>query len=102
MEKAAAKSDTGDLYARLAGIYLDNDMYNKAIDAGEVALKRKGIKREDQLQIVLGMAFVSQKKYDSAIKAFEKAKEDKRSVKFATQWIEFAKSEKERERQLSL
>ena len=102
MEKAAAKSDTGDLYARLAGIYLDNDMYSKAIDAGEVALKRKGIKRVDQLHIVLGMAFVSQKKYDSAIKAFEQAKDDTRSKKFALQWIEFAKSEKERERQLSL
>jgi tetratricopeptide (TPR) repeat protein len=102
MEKAAAKSDTGDLYARLAGIYLDNDMHDKAIDAGEVALKRKGIKREDQLQIVLGMAHVNKKQYDAAIKAFKKAAEDKRSKKFADQWIQYAAGEKERERQLKL
>ncbi len=102
MERAAAKSDTGDLYARLAGIYLDNDMFDKAIDSGEVALKRKGIKREDQLQIVLGMSHVNKKQYDSAIKAFKKAAEDKRSAKFARQWIQYAESEREREKQLAL
>ncbi|UTA48123.1 tetratricopeptide repeat protein [Simiduia sp. 21SJ11W-1] len=102
MEKAAAKSDNGDLYARLAGIYLDNDMFDKCIDAGEVALKRKGIKREDQLQIVLGMAHVNKKQYDSAIRAFKKAAEDKRSAKFARQWIQYAESEREREKQLAL
>lgn len=102
MEKAAAKAETGDLYARLAGIYLDNDMYEKSIDAGEVAIKRGGIKRADQLQIVLGMSFVNVKKYDSAIKAFKEAAKDKRSVKFATQWISYAEGEKRREEQLKI
>lgn len=102
MEKAAAKSDNGDLYARLAGIYLDNDMFDKAVDAGNVALKRGGVKRVDSLEIVMGMAYVSQKKYDSAIKHFKEAAKDKRSVKFANQWVQFAESEKQREAQLKI
>ena len=102
MEKAAAKSDNGDLYARLAGIYLDNDMFDKAIDAGKVALKRGGVKRVDSLQIVMGMAYVSKKQYDESISAFKEAGKDKRSKKFADQWVQFAESEKHREAQLKL
>lgn len=102
MEKAAAKADNGDLYARLAGIYLDNDMFDKAIDAGKVALKRGGVKRSDSLHIVMGMAYVSKKQYDSSISSFKEAAKDKRSKKFADQWMQFAESEKNREEQLKL
>lgn len=101
MEKAAKKSDKGDLYARLAGIYLDNDMHKKALDAGATAIKRGGIKRIDQLQIVLGMANANQKKYSKAIKAFKEAAKDKRSKKFALQWIQYCESEIKREKQLA-
>lgn len=96
MEKAAQKSDNGDLYARLAGVYLDTDQFEKAISAGDKALKKGGIKRDDQLQIVLGMANVSLGNYDTAIAAFKKAAKDKRSKKFAVQWIDFATNEKKR------
>ena len=96
MEKAAGKSDKGDLYARLAGIYLDTDQFDKAIDAAEKAVKKGDVKREDQLQIVLGMANVSLGNYDTAIKAFKLAAKDKRSKQFAVQWIDFATNEKKR------
>lgn len=101
MAKAAKKSEKGDLYARLAGIYLDNDQYKKALDAADVALERKGIKRPDQLYIVMGMARANLGNYADAIKAFKEAAKDKRSKKFALQWIQFAESELKRERQLS-
>lgn len=102
MEKAAQKSDKGDLYARLAGIYLDNDEYKKAIDSGAKAIKRGGVKRSDQLQIVMGMANANLKQYKAAIKQFEQAAKDKRSERFAKQWIEFAKNELKREESLKL
>lgn len=102
MEKAAKKSDKGDLYARLAGIYLDNDQHKNALKASEVALKRGGIKRPDQLYIVIGMARSNLKQYPAAIKAFKEAAKDKRSKKFANQWIKFAESEIEREKQLKI
>lgn len=96
MEKAASKSDNGDLYARLAGVYLDTDQFDKAISAGEKAIKMGDVKRKDQLQIVLGMANVSLGNYDKAISSFKEASKDKRSKQFAVQWIEFATNEKKR------
>jgi len=100
MEKAASKSDKGELYARLAGIYLDADKPEKAIEAGASALKLGKIKRVDQLQVTLGMAKANQKKYSSAIKHFKNAAKDKRSAKFAKGWIKYCQNEMERERKL--
>ncbi|MCV6615558.1 MAG: tetratricopeptide repeat protein [Cellvibrionaceae bacterium] len=101
MEQAASKSDKGDLYARLAGIYLDSDNNKKAIEVGNKALKRGGIKRNDQLQITMGMAKANLKQYKSAIEHFKKAAKDKRSKKFATGWIQYCQNELERERKLA-
>ncbi|WP_353406234.1 tetratricopeptide repeat protein [Pseudoteredinibacter isoporae] len=101
MEQAASKSDSGDLFARLAGIYLDSDNNTKAVEVGEKALKRGGVKRKDQLYITLGMATANQKKYTSAIKFFKEAAKDKRSKKFATGWIKYCQNELERERKLA-
>ena len=42
MEKAAAKSDKGELYARLGNVYLDNDEYKKAITAITRLVARRG------------------------------------------------------------
>ena len=101
MEQAASKSDSGDLYARLAGIYLDSDNNKKAVEVGEKALKRGKIKRKDQLYITLGMANANQKRYKSAIKHFKEAAKDPRSKKFATGWIKYCQNELERERKLA-
>ncbi|MCK7596407.1 tetratricopeptide repeat protein [Microbulbifer sp. CAU 1566] len=102
LEAAASMSDKGDLYSRLAGIYLDLDKNKEAVDMGAKALKKGDIKRPDQLYIVLGMANANLKKYDTALKNFKEAKKDKRSEKFASQWITFVENEAERERQLAM
>ncbi len=102
MEKAAKKAKNGDLYARLAGIYLDGDQYDKALKSGSIALKRGGVKRPDQLQIVMGMAHANSGNYEKAIVSFKKAAKDKRSKKFAANWIQFAEGEIRRNRQLKM
>jgi tetratricopeptide (TPR) repeat protein len=102
LEKAAQKSDQGDLYARLAGTYLDSDQYKKALDAGDKANKRGGVKRLDQLQIVMGMSYANLGQYDKAIAEFKKAAKDKRSKKFAVNWIQFAEGEMKRKKSLGL
>ncbi|MCX2778161.1 tetratricopeptide repeat protein [Microbulbifer thermotolerans] len=102
LEAAAQLSDKGDIYSRLAGIYLDLDKNQKAIEMGAKALKKGGIKRPDQLYIVLGMANANLKKYDAALKHLKEAKKYDRSKKFAEQWIAFVESEKKREEQLAI
>ncbi len=102
MEKAASKSDKGDLYARLAGIYLENDKISEALVAGEKAFAKGGIKRVDQLHIVMGISLMKNKQYVPAIEHFSKAATDERSKRFADQWIAYVKAEKERQEKLNI
>ncbi len=100
MEQAAAKSDTGELYARLGNIYLDGDEYKKAITAINKGLSRGGVKRPDTARLVLGMAYFNDKQYDKAREAFKAAGRDERSAKYAEQWIKYMDSELDRQKKL--
>jgi tetratricopeptide (TPR) repeat protein len=95
IERAAAKSDKGDLYARLSAIYTLNERFQDAIEAGHQALER-GVSRSDQVYMRIGTAHVSLEQFDEAIEALEQAAKDKRSQEMAEQWIGYAKREKER------
>jgi uncharacterized protein HemY len=101
MEKAAAKSDTGELYARLGSIYLDGDQFQKAITAINKGLARGGIRRPDNARLVLGMAYFNTKQYDKAREAFKAAGRDERSAQYASQWIKYMDTELERQRSLA-
>lgn len=101
MEKAAAKSDDGELYARLGNIYLDSDQYEKAISAINKGLQRGGVKRPDTARLVLGMAYFNEKEYAKAREAFNAAGRDERSAKYARQWIQYMDSELERQKKLA-
>jgi tetratricopeptide (TPR) repeat protein len=100
MAKAAAKSDQGELWARLGNIYLDNDDFDAAVKAINAGFKKGGVKRPDTANLVLGMAYFNLKQYDSARKAFDKAAKDKRSKTYAEQWIQYMDKELERQRSL--
>ncbi|ROQ21377.1 tetratricopeptide repeat protein [Marinimicrobium koreense] len=96
MEKAAEKSDEGDLFARLSAIYMLNDRYEDSIDAAREALD-KGVERADQVYLRMGTAYVNLEQYDDAIETLKEAAKDKRSEEAAKQWISFAEKEKARE-----
>lgn len=100
MEEAAAKSDDGELYARLGNIYLDSDRNKEAITAINKGLSRGGVKRPDTARLVLGMAYFNTKQYDKAREAFQAAGRDERSAKYAEQWINYLDSELERQAKL--
>lgn len=101
MEQAAAKAETGELYARLGNIYLDGDRNEEAITAINRGLQRGGIRRPDSARLVLGMAYFNTGQYDKAREAFEAAGRDERSAQYAKQWIQYMESEIERQRQLA-
>jgi tetratricopeptide (TPR) repeat protein len=100
MEEAAAKSEDGELYARLGNIYLDSDRNKEAITAINKGLSRGGVKRPDTARLVLGMAYFNTKQYDKAREAFQAAGRDERSAKYAEQWINYLDSELERQAKL--
>ncbi len=101
MEQAAAKAEKGELYARLGNIYLDNDEYQNAINAIVKGLKKGGVKRKDNANLVLGMAYFNVKQYSKAREAFKQAQKDKRSKKFADQWLKYMANELERQKKLA-
>lgn len=101
MKEAAAKSDSGNLYALLAGNYIESDQNKNALGAGKKAIARGGVKRMDQLNIVMGMASANLNQWESCKKYFNDAKKDKRSAAFAKNWILFCQGEQEREEKLA-
>lgn len=101
MEKAASKSETGELYARLGNIYLDGDQNKKAITAINKGLSRGGVKRPDTARLILGMAYFNTKQYDKARDSFKAAARDERSRKYASQWMKYMDSELARQKSLA-
>jgi len=107
MEKAAAKSEEGELYVRLGNVYLDGDQFQKSADSIIKGLNRGSVKRPDQARLALGMAYFNLGDYDEARKAFRAAgkegarrKEWERSREMAQQWIAYVTSEENRQREL--
>jgi uncharacterized protein HemY len=101
MEQAASKSDKGELYCRLGSVYVDNDEYKKAITALEKGLKRGGVKRADNCNLVLGMAYFNTNQYSKARRAFREAAKDERSQQYAEQWIKYMDNEIARQKKLA-
>lgn len=100
LEKAARQSDSGEIYSRLAGVYLDNDRAEDAVRAARNALNQGGLRRTDLANMVLGSSLLELHCYDDAIKAFRSAVNDERSERYARQWIEYAENEGDRRRRL--
>ena len=100
MERAAAKSNKGELYARLGNVYLDNDDFKNAITAINKGLSRGGVKRPDTARLVLGMAYFNTQQYEKAREAFTAASRDERSVEYADQWVSYMDSELARQKSL--
>ncbi len=100
LEKAAALSGQGKIYAQLAGVYLDIGDNESALAAAQNALSKGQLKRPGAAQLVLGNAQLNLHCYKLAVKAFEQAGKYKAVASNAEQWLGYAKAEGERVRDL--
>ncbi len=98
---AAQQTSDGELDYRLAQTYFNLDQNEQAIEAGRRALDKGGLKREDSLHVLLGMALYNEKRYNEALAEFRKARSDSRSERLAAQWINYVQEEQDREEQLA-
>lgn len=96
MEKAAQKSDDGNLLHTLANLYSLNDRNEDAIKVGRQGLSKGSLKRPDQLHLTIGNAQMNIGRFDDALKSFREAAKDSRSKNLAEQYIKYAESEKRR------
>ena len=101
-EKAATKSDDGDIFARLATLYLEDDDYVKCTDSAEKALEKGGLRKPYSTQVIQGMCLFNRDRLTQArgvfIEARSKARRAKdRSVEtMCSRWIAHIDNEKKR------
>ena len=95
MEKAAQKSEDGNLLHTLAMLYTANDRYKDAVRVGRQALGRS-VRRADQVHLAIGSAYLELGEFDEAVKSFKEAAKDERSQKLANQYAAYAEREKKR------
>ncbi len=93
LEEAAAMSDDGNVWSRLAGVYLNINENQKAFDAANKALAKGSLKREDLTWMNKGTAEASMHCYKDAEKSFEKAATFPKTESGATSWKKYVIAE---------
>ncbi len=97
LERAAALADDGNLDMLLAQSHANLAQWDECIEAARDALRRGGLNREDQTNIILGSCLTENGDYAGARNAFQAAARDERSRRAANQWIDYVTSEMARE-----
>lgn len=95
LEKAAANQEDGELYVRIARLYMDLYKWSQAEEAARLALD-KGVEEPGDAWLLVGMALARGDELEAARKAFVKAAEHESSEKWARQWMRFVDTEQER------
>lgn len=96
LAEAAKTAKNGKIYVRLAQSYMNLYRWEDAEAALEKALKKGGLKKEGNAQLLLGMVRFYQKEYRTSRKAFRAASEFDETQKLAEQWITFVEQEREK------
>jgi hypothetical protein len=101
LKEAAAMSDNGELYARLAQSYLNLSDYKACIEASNKGIGKGGLKNTGNAYLILGMCQFELDSLSSAKASFRKALKYEKAAKNASSWITYVESEEERKRQLA-
>ena len=107
-QAAASKSDEGELYFRLAQLYLDKDQCEESVEAASSALDKGGLKNEAQVLLVKGMCQFELKEYTAAIETFTQGQREARREKLDTDlralnnWKRYVENELARARELGI
>jgi tetratricopeptide (TPR) repeat protein len=100
LERAAGLSNDGELDVVLAQTLMYLDRFADAAQSVRTGLRKGGLDRPDQAQILLGQALYEMGEFDEARTAFEAAQADRRSRQLAAQWLSYVDSEEDRQAQL--
>lgn len=102
LERAAAISDSGELYMRLAGLHMDVYEWQAAELAARKALERGALMREGSAWMLLGMAQVRLNRLSEAANNFHRAANFDESRGYADQWLAYVENERKKQASLSL
>jgi tetratricopeptide (TPR) repeat protein len=88
LEKAAELSDDGELFIRLAQVYLEVANWPEARKAINKALAKGDLKDTANAHLLLGIVHLNEKHFDSAQSSFEVALKSETTRFSAQQWLE--------------
>jgi hypothetical protein len=100
LEAAAKKSSEGNVWARLASVYLNLNENEKALVAAKNAIKKGKLKREGVAWMSRGSAEAALHCYDDAAKSFKKATKFERTKRGAASWMQYVENEGSRRTKL--
>jgi tetratricopeptide (TPR) repeat protein len=101
LRKAAGMSSEGEIDLVLAQSFMNLERWGEAAAAVRSAIRKGGLGRVDQAQVMLGQALFNMESFDESRQAFEAAQSDRRSRQLAAQWMNYIDSEVNRRAQLA-
>lgn len=107
LQKAAELTDDGEVAIRLAYVYLNRYMYQEAVNAVQLGLKKGGVKKPLDARFLLGQAQFHAGQFDSARKTLAEVvqaarkQEAERLHKQANQWLKYIDSEMKRQKEIA-
>ncbi len=87
LERAAQLARNGQLYLRLAQLFIDRGLWQKSEKATREALRKGKLVDAGNAHLLLGVALLKQKHLARAKKAFEKARSVSSNATAAKQWL---------------
>ena len=97
LSRASSLADDGNLDMLLAQSHANLAQWEECVTAARNGLRRGGLNRTDQTNLILGNCLTEMKEYGEARVAFQAAARDERSRRAANQWIQYIESEEQRE-----
>jgi tetratricopeptide (TPR) repeat protein len=96
LEQAAAVASNGELYLRVARLYMDTYDWSKAAKAARAAEEKGDLRDPGSALLIEGMALARLEEFDRARKIFKRVIEFEKSRKHAKQWLKFIDGEERR------
>lgn len=99
LSKEAQVAKDGNVYMRIAAIYLNQQDYSHANKVAKEAIATGGLKHPGQAWMIVGQSAFETKQYDDALKAFHHAEKYKRSRAQAANWIKYVENNRASKKQ---
>ena len=93
LERAAELSEAGDLYVRLAQVHIQRENWSEAAAALRRALGKGGLENVGDAQLLMGIAYFSQKRPQRALTWFTRARQHPETQDEAENWLKYIRRE---------
>jgi tetratricopeptide (TPR) repeat protein len=93
LERAARLSRGGDLYVRLAQVHIQREKWSEAAAALRQALDKGELANTGDAQLLMGIAYYSQKRPEQALSWFSRARQHEETREEAQTWLSYIERE---------